>query len=291
MWRSDTYVTDHTEPFVCIDATDIEDAAAGVYCSEANIAIEMDAIQALPYFRSVQNLVLLPGGLTQPCSHYFDDCPATALKIDYYTDIEDEYTVDISPMPNLQYVFSRSLLGFRNANQCPNLKAIKVGEWKTQNFLQLGDTGIEALQILKGSLQSLAGVQALTKLRFLSISNCKRIEDFTELSTCHSLESLVLENCGSKITETMPVIQSLKYLNIHTSILPNAEWFERFPNLQYLTIDAKLEDGKIDRLQDLKHCVLVTDRRHYTLRNKDLPKSSVSLPKDAYHFELPAIHA
>lgn len=291
MWHSDIYVTDHTEAFVCIGATDIEDAAAGSYCSEANIAIEMDAIQALPYFHAVQNLVLLPGELTGPCSSYFDKCPATALKIDYYTDIKDEYTVDISLMPDLQYVFSRSLLGFRNANLCPNLRAIKVGEWNAENFLQLRGAGIEAIQILKGNLQDLNGLQTLTKLRFLSISNSKHIRNFSELSACHSLESLMLENCGSKIAETMPVIQSLKYLNIRTSTLPGAEWFERFPNLQYLVIDAKQEDGKIERLQDLKHCVLVTDRRHYTLRNKDLPKSYVPLPKDAYHFELPAVHA
>ena len=106
------------------------------------------------------------------------------------------------------------------------------------------------------------------------------------LGECVKLESLILESCGTSIATTMPVISSLKYLNLRTASIPDAAWFDRFPNLSYLVLDTRIADGQINRLQKLKHCVLITDRQHYSLRNNDLPKLGTVLPNDSYHYEL-----
>lgn len=286
MWYGDFYIADCVEQFTCLNIEDKIDIEKGAYSLESKIALEMNAISELPFFRAVRKLVLLPGELHGSCTPYFEGCPAMELKIDYYADVVDNYTIDISAMQQLRFIFSRSLYGFRNAHHSKHLKAIKIGEWYEQDFHYMEGTNIEAIQLLTGKIRNMAGIQYLNNLRFLSIANCPRIRDFAELGKCSRLESLVLENCGSNIVETMPAIPSLKYLNIRTPSIPDTMWFCRFPNLKYLILDAKIEDGRIDAFQNLKHCVLITNRRHYSMQNKDLPKSGILLPHESYHYEL-----
>lgn len=286
MLYKDFYVGDCAEQFLCISEEDKADIAAGANCLEPRIAIEMGAIRELPSFRAVHKLVLLPGELNGSCAEYFRGCSARELKIDYYTDEIDDYTIDISNMRQLRYVFTRSLYGIRNVNQATHLKAIKIGEWCEPDFHYLEGAPIEALQILTGKIRDMSGIRELKDLRFLSIANCPGIKDFSGLGECPRLESLVLENCGPNVVKTMPVIPGLKYLNIRTASIPDAAWFQKFPDLEYLILDAKIEDGRIEYFQKLKHCVLVTDRRHYSMRDKDLPKSKTVLPIDAYNYEL-----
>lgn len=286
MWHEKIFVSGCTEDFLCVSIADKPDIEAGTYCLAPRVAIEMNAIGKLPFFRSVNKLVLLPGELREPCTPYLRECPATELKIDYYTDVIDNYTIDISVMRRLRYVFSRSLYGFCNVDQAVHLKAIKVGRWNAPDFLYLGGASLAAIQILSGKIRDMSGVQQLKDLHFLSIANCRHIKDFSELGGCVKLESLILENCGTNIAATMPVIPSLKYLNLRTASIPDAAWFDRFPNLKYLVLDTKIQDGRIDRLQGLKHCVLITDRRFYSMRNQDLPKSGAVLPKEPCHYEL-----
>ena len=286
MWHESLFVSDCAEDFLCVSIADKPDIEAGAYCLEPRVAIEMNAIRELPLFRSVTKLVLLPGELSEPCTPYLRDCLATELKIDYYTDVIDDYTIDISAMRQLRYVFSRSLYGFCNVKQATHLKAIKIGQWNALDFLYLEDSNLAAIQILSGKIRDMSGVQKLKNLQFLSISNCRHIKDFSELGKCDKLESLILENCGANIVTTMPVIPSLKYLNLRTASIPDAAWLDRFPSLSYLVLDTRIADGQIDRLQRLKHCVLITDRRHYSMRNNDLPKSETVLPNDSYHYEL-----
>lgn len=286
MWHESLFFSDCAEDFLCVSIADKPDIEAGAYCLDPRVATEMNAIQELPFFRSVDKLVLLPGELQESCTPYLRDCPATELKIDYYTDVIDDYTIDISAMRQLRYVFSRSLYGFCNVKQAVHLKAIKVGQWNEPDFLYLQGANLAAIQILSGKIRDMSGVQQLSNLQFLSIANCPRIKDFSKLGECVKLESLILESCGTNIVTTMPVIPSLKYLNLRTASIPDAAWFDRFPNLSYLVLDTKIADGQIGRLQKLRHCVLMTDRRHYSLRNQDLPKSGTVLPNDPYHYEL-----
>lgn len=286
MWHESLFVSDCAEDFLCVSIADKPDIEASTYFLEPRVAVEMNAIRELPFFRSVNKLVLLPGELSEPCTPYLRDCPATELKIDYYTDVIDDYTIDISAMQQLRYVFSRSLYGFCNVKQATHLKAIKVGQWNEPDFLYLKGANLAAIQILSGKIQDMSGIQQLRNLQFLSVANCPRIKDFSMLGECVKLESLILESCGTSIATTMPVISSLKYLNLRTASIPNAAWFDRFPNLSYLVLDTRIADGQINRLQRRKHCVLITDRQHYSLRNNDLPKSGTVLPNDSYHYEL-----
>ena len=109
MWHESLFVSDCAEDFLCVSIADKPDIEASTYCLEPRVAIEMNAIRELPFFRSVNKLVLLPGELSEPCTPYLRDCPATELKIDYYSDVIDDYTIDISAMLQLRYCTQSSI--------------------------------------------------------------------------------------------------------------------------------------------------------------------------------------
>lgn len=90
MWHESLFVSDCAEDFLCVSIADKPDIEASTYCLEPRVAVEMNAIRELPFFRSVNKLVLLPGELSEPCTPYLRDCPATELKIDYYSDVIDD---------------------------------------------------------------------------------------------------------------------------------------------------------------------------------------------------------
>lgn len=274
------------ETYLCITQEDVPEVKEQIF-AEKRIALEIGAVVVLPCFPAIQKLILLPGECAACGRPLHISCSALELKIDYYSDEIDDYTVDLSGMFNLNYVFSRSLYGFCHADKCAKLKAITIGEWCEAGFRYLGQSEAEEIDILRGRLVNLSGVEEIKNLRFLSISYCPRLQDLSHLSRCSELDSLILENCGSKWLPHVPVLPHLRFLRIRTPSIPSATWFDRFPNLQYLILDTKIEDGKMEPFCKLQHCMLITEHPHYTLRNCDLPKSEIVLPRDACNYALP----
>ena len=88
-----------------------------------------------------------------------------------------------------------------------------------------------------------------------------------------NLEYLEIESCGSLNLYQIPSMCHLKYLVIAGSqVIKNCSFFERFPQLEYLVLGVKILDGDISPLLKLKHCALLSDCRHYSHKNLDLPK-------------------
>ena len=71
MWHESLFVSDCAEDFLCVSIADKPDIEASTYCLEPRVAVEMNAIRELPFFRSVNKLVLLPGELSEPCPPIF----------------------------------------------------------------------------------------------------------------------------------------------------------------------------------------------------------------------------
>jgi len=82
MWHEKLFVSGCTEDFLCVSIADKPDIEAGIYRLAPRVAIEMNAIGELPFFRSVNKLVLLPGELREPCTPYLQDCSASAVIYD-----------------------------------------------------------------------------------------------------------------------------------------------------------------------------------------------------------------
>lgn len=238
-----------------------------------NISLELDALHCLRFFSNINNLILRPGRINENDIHCLDNLPIKRLKLDYYSDSQDEYTIDLGIFKKLEHVFSRTQYNFRNIEKCKNLKSLVVQEWYSSDLSYLKNVSICKIKVLSGKLKTLRGIHQFIGLRHLSVSNQRFLVDITDLQFCSGLEHLEIESCGKIQLGSFPTIESLHTLIlIGRQTIENCTFFSRFPCLKKLILGMKIMDNDTSPLLCLKHCTILTDSRHYTHKNADLPK-------------------
>lgn len=263
--------------FLHIGLLDIDELSCGGYRTDKSISVELDALQCLQYFPEAINLILRPGSInTHDLVHLYGR-KVHLLKIDYYSDEYDEYAIDLSRFELLEQVFTRTEYSIVNIQKCTSLRKLIVQEWNHFDLSCLGKAHIQELKILSGKLKSLNGIEGLCKLMMLFIANQKQLKDITMLDDCSEIKHLVIESCNKVSLDTIPYMESLHCLAIlGTQRIAKCIFFTRFPNLEYLWLDVKIEDGDLSRFTNLQHCVIFRDYRHYSHTNKQLPKSTTN---------------
>lgn len=88
-------------------------------------------------------------------------------------------------------------------------------------------------------------------LKHLNIDHCGKIKDFSVLEELENLEILYLEGNNS---------------------IPNLKFLDKLKNLQVFGFDVNVEDGNLSPCLRLPTVWCYQGRRHYNLKNKDLPK-------------------
>lgn len=235
----------------------------------------MDALCCLECFPCVQNLILKPGLINVDDLQYLYNLPLKCLILSYFNDSFCEYTIDLGQFPALEFVYARDSFNFYNVDQCTSLKTLYVYQWSMPTLELLGRSDIEVLKISVGKLTSLKGIGTLSHLRHFSVSYQRSLTDVKDIGARVSLEHLEMGNCGKVDLESIPTLDNLKILELFgCQIIENCDYFKRFPRLEYLILDCKILDGELSQFLRLKHCALLTDHRHYTHKNSDLPKSN-----------------
>ena len=264
---------DYSAVFTQIGLHDESELSELGQCNDENISIELDALQCLRYFPQATNIILRPGCINTENLDLLYNLSLKRLKLDYFSDCIDDYTIDLGRFTRLKYVFSRSSYNFQNIDKCLSLKKLTVQTWCSYDLKALGNSNLEKLKILSGKLKSIDGICGLSYLKYLAISYQRSLKDFSEMIHNPNLEYLEIESCGSLNLYQIPSMCHLKYLVIAGSqVIKNCSFFERFPQLEYLVLGVKILDGDISPLLKLKHCALLSDCRHYSHKNLDLPK-------------------
>ena len=267
------FFLDNDEPYLVLVKNDMEELLSNDYL-QVNIAIELDALPLLRFYPNIKKLILLPGTVNTLDLLYLKSLSVKYLKLDYYSDVLDEYTIDLGLFPNLEFLFSKSSRNFTNISECTALKTIIIQDWLECSLEKLSGCSALALKLCKGDLRHLNGLKKMHSLCSLSISYQRKLSDVSELSFCTYLESLWIEKCPKADLKTIPSVKNLRYLYYSsTKSLADLHWLSSFPRLQYLVLDAKIEDGNLKPLAKLKHCELMTDHKHYLIKNNDLPKA------------------
>lgn len=260
--------------FLQIGIHDEEELFTSNLLDDENLSVELDALRCLRFFPKVQNLILRPGCINPDETQYLYSLPVKHLKLDYYSDTWDEYAIDLGRFQQLDFVFSRTQYNFVNTQNAHRLKTLVVQQWADCDLLFLEASNITRLELLEGCLKSLIGLESLAKLRELSVSNQRSLRDLSLLARCPQLEILEIETCGKVNLDTIPIHLGIKSLRlIGRQQIESSSFFLRFPCLEALLLGMKVVDGDISSFLKLKHCVILTDYRHYCYRNSDLPKS------------------
>lgn len=238
-----------------------------------SVSLELDAIRCLRFFPQVENLILRPGCIDINDLHYLSKDSIKRLKLDYYSETYDEYSIDLSIFSQLEVVFSRTQYNFTNTRAAKELKQLVVQQWYDRDLSSLVSPSVVCLKILEGKLRSVCGIQQLPQLSELSISNQRLIRDLSQLAECKQLQILELESCNAISLETMPMLPYIKrFTLIGRQCINSAMFFSRFPNMEELFLGVRINDGDLSPLFGLRHCVLLSEHSHYSHRNLDLPK-------------------
>lgn len=79
--------------FVEIGSYDEEELIKMGMHTGKNLSIELDALPCLRFFPHVENLIVRPGTIHKDTLNYLKDLPIRTLKLDYYSDCMDPYTI------------------------------------------------------------------------------------------------------------------------------------------------------------------------------------------------------
>ena len=107
MFYQQFFINKICDSYLVIGHADEEDLCTGQNRNEKNIAVEMDALSCLSFFPHIEKLILLPGQIDLSGLECFDKASVAAIKLDYFSGVYDEYTIDMSQFPGVELIFSR----------------------------------------------------------------------------------------------------------------------------------------------------------------------------------------
>ena len=186
--------------------------------------------------------------------------------------------VDYSHFPSLQCVYASGAKGHRNLESVKGLRHLYLGQGQPASKALIGFdfSELEKLALCQSPIRSLNGIDQAACIQKLSLSYCRSLEDVAALASVgKTLTSLEIESCG-KIKDFswlyhLPNLENLVLFGSNT--LPNLGFLESMPNLKSFRFTMNALDGDLGLCQNIPY-VYCKNRKHYNLKNEDLPKGN-----------------
>ena len=186
--------------------------------------------------------------------------------------------VDYSHFPAVQCVYASGAKGHINLESVKGLRHLYLGQGqpasKTLTVFDLSK--LTEFDLCQSPIRSLKGIEQAACLQKLSLSYCRSLEDVNALvSIGETLTSLEIESCGKIHNFSwlyhLPSLENLVLLGSNT--LPNLDFLENLPNLKSLRFTMNVLDGDLSLCRNIPY-VYCKNRKHYNLKNEDLPKGT-----------------
>lgn len=186
--------------------------------------------------------------------------------------------VDYSHFPSLQCVYASGAKGHRNLESVKGLHHLYLGQGQPASKLLTGFdfSELEKLDLCQSPIRSLNGIDQAACIQKLSLSYCRSLEDVAALvSVGKTLNSLEIESCG-KIKDFswlyhLPNLENLVLFGSNT--LPNLSFLDSMPNLKSFRFTMNVLDGDLGLCKNVPY-VYCRNRKHYNLKDEDLPKGN-----------------
>ncbi len=186
--------------------------------------------------------------------------------------------VDYSHFPSLQCVYASGAKGHRNLESVKGLRHLYLGQGQPASKALTGFdfSELEKLDLCQSPIRSLNGIDQAACIQKLSLSYCRSLEDVAALvSVGKTLTSLEIESCG-KIKDFswlyhLPNLENLVLFGSNT--LPNLSFLDSMPNLKSFRFTMNVLDGDLRLCKNVPY-VYCKNRKHYNLKNEDLPKGN-----------------
>lgn len=186
--------------------------------------------------------------------------------------------VDYSHFPSLQIVYASGAKCHRNLESIKGLRHLylRQGQPASKTLTGFDFSELTELDLCQSPIQSLRGIEQAACLQKLSLSYCRSLEDVTALvSIGETLTSLEIESCG-KIKDyswlyCLPNLENLVLFGSNT--LESLNFLENMPNLKSFRFTMNVLDGDLGLCKNVPY-VYCKNRKHYNLKDDDLPKGN-----------------
>ena len=146
----------------------------------------------------------------------------------------------------------------------------------------IGGESLDWLSLTQGKIHSLNGLHKAKSLKSLSLCYQRNLTDISALVNVKStLFQLCLDHC-SHITDfsALSALSALEYLELQgNNALPNLSFLCNMPNLKVLNLGMDVADGDLRLCMNVPY-VTCKNRRHFNLRDAELPKRLCSVQDD-----------
>lgn len=137
---------------------------------------------------------------------------------------------------------------------------------------------LEVLSVNGCGIKSLTGISGTKRLETLMLLNNKALAEVGEVRECAAtLKTLVISNCA-KITDFsfLHDLHKLEHLEMHGSnSIESLSFLKDMPELKVFSFGVNVVDGDLTPCLDIPCVYLEKARKHYNLKNGDLPKNRV----------------
>jgi len=173
---------------------------------------------------------------------------------------------DLSRLPGLEILYaaySRGLTGFGELRRLQHLLLTSLSEKDCSILSEL--VALEELRLSGGKVESLRGIEGLTKLRSVKVDYCSKLSDISAVKSLPRLTSLHVEKCKAlQDFSFLAGVDSLERLFV--SELDSIAFVPKMKRLGFLKF-WDLRDGDVApalQSKSLKQIDFFPNRRHYS---------------------------
>lgn len=186
--------------------------------------------------------------------------------------------IDYSKISNLTDLFVGVNKGTLNYNQVKTLKSLCVGSFKGSKR-DLTDLfcseELDTIRLIGCQMVSLSGIEKAPGLQCLYIQHNPLLKDVSALHKVRkTLKALRIENCPK--IEDFSVLSKLECLELlelsGRNALPNLSFLRSMRSLKTFIFNVNVVDGDLSPCKGLSYVYSEKNRKHYNLKNEDLPK-------------------
>ena len=173
-----------------------------------------------------------------------------------------------------------SVKGHLNYNQVKTLRSLSLDGYRGENLQDAFSSPVlDTLWMLFSSIQSLEGIEQSERMQCIFLHRLYSLRDISALAKVKkTLRALLIDSCPN-ITDfsVLEELENLELLEIHgKNQLPSLQFIRKLKKLKTLHFTVNILDGDLTPCLDLEWASYWPNRRHYNLKNTDLPKKKDS---------------
>ena len=183
----------------------------------------------------------------------------------------------------------RSGTGFQKVKDLELLKIFDCNKEDLREYFC--SEKMKYLMIYDSRLRNLDHIETAPNLKWVQLEDLKRLEDISALEhIAESVEALCISGCPKvKDFSVLEKLVNLRHLELTgRNEIPSLSFLNQMPQIQTFLFSMNVLDGDLTPCMKIPYVYCERNRKHYNLKNKDLPRTVDEYYGWGYKFELPS---